>query len=70
MENVETIAIEEGFKKTIRAGVRHRIRYEEDGAFMDISSNGHKGFNFFRVDVTYYCFSRPNVYRSPIPKRH
>lgn len=67
MEDIELIVIGPGFKKIIPAGTKHRIKYGQEGTFMEISSNGHKDFKSYSVDVNYFCFSGNNVFRGPIP---
>lgn len=69
IEGIERIAFAEGDRKIIRAGTEHRVIYEKEQSIMEISNNGHAGFRKFSIDVTYFCFSLPMVYKSPVPER-
>ena len=63
--SVEVIAMNAGDRKVISSGTKHRVIHGED-ARIEISNNGDPGFKSYTGEVTYYCFSKPNIYRSPI----
>lgn len=61
MDGIERIAIQEGRVYEIPANTRHRIVRETDEVYLEISHNGHEGFESFDTARRYKCFSKPAV---------